>query len=92
MCINLNYKPSPSSLGQPAPHPLVPVCLDARVVGGGLVSGVGEEAVAVGGHVVLVVPLAPLANLDLGTVRVGWSETRNPHRIAETAGLVLSEG
>lgn len=56
------------------------------------VTGLGDEAVAVVGNIVLDVAIAALSDFDLGAVGVGWPEVGDVEVIAFLLGVILRRG
>ena len=78
------------SLSNTTPQPTVSVCLDPRMICGGLV-GLQYLLVGVSSHPMLNIPLVAVADLDLRTVRVAWSKVWHTHDIAETLRVILNQ-
>jgi hypothetical protein len=70
--------------------PLVSCGLNSRMAGGHLQLTAGHEAVAVGGDIMLGVPLAAFSQLDLRAVGIGRPEVRNFDETALYIGVILN--
>ena len=73
-------------------NPLIARCLNSGMDGWHLVFSTCEEAVSICGHIVFIVTLASLSDLDLRTVRIRWPEICDFQKVALNVGVILNEG